>query len=105
MVYLWLLVMPFTQIAASNNRKEIAENPVLLPTFNCMIIATFYCSMINLLEAFKDPFGAHTDAMHVQTIFLESETTILEFLTAPVPTDLQHLCKEELFTGASDGDA
>merc|ERR1719482_1661305 len=88
--------MPFNRMTATMDRKLILETPVILPTINCMIITLFYKSMLNLLEAFKDPFGVHTDALHVQTIFLETETTVVDFLTCPVPDSFQPLCNEVL---------
>lgn len=101
MVYLWILVMPFDHTTGTHDRKVIQSTPIVFPVLNCMIVALFYVSMLNLLEAFKDPFGVHTDSLHVQNILLETETTVVDFLTSPVPKSLQSICKEELYDGTT----
>lgn len=96
MVYLWVFLMPLGIINANSDRLLVMDTPIFLPTLNFMIVAAFYLTMLNLLEAFKDPFGTHTDSMHVQTLFLETEASVVDYLTSPVTTHLKSVCKDTL---------
>lgn len=96
LVRLYVLLLPFRSINETTDRLLILESSPVLPTLNSMLVCAFYEAMMLLLEYFKYPFGVHSDAMHVETILLETETSIVDYLTAPSPESLQEWCKDEL---------
>jgi len=93
MVWLWIILMPFSHIS-STKRSVLLETPIELPLVNFMIVASFYLTSLKLLEVFKDPFGLHADALHVQAIYLETETTVVDYLTSPMSDALKPACQE-----------
>eukprot|EP00929_Paragymnodinium_shiwhaense_P112670 TRINITY_DN80938_c0_g1_i1.p1 TRINITY_DN80938_c0_g1~~TRINITY_DN80938_c0_g1_i1.p1 ORF type:complete len:546 (+),score=35.10 TRINITY_DN80938_c0_g1_i1:206-1639(+) len=96
-IWLWLVLLPVEEINSLTDRKTLLEGGVLLPTLKCMIVAAVYMALIDLLEGFKDPFGQHSDSMSVESILLETETTIVDYLTSPMSDSVLHVCKEQLY--------
>lgn len=97
-VHSLLVLLPFYNLESQATRESIVSTPIVIPTLNCMAVAFFYFTLLGLLEVFKEPYGRHTDCMNVQTIFLESETTVWEFLQGPVPDNVgEDACPEKLY--------
>lgn len=85
-VYLEIMLYPFSQVESSlDSRTDLINLPMLSTTSTCLITCAFYMSMIALLEAFKDPFGFSLDQLNAEWIFLETEAIVIDFLaTAPL---------------------
>lgn len=97
LVVAWVYSIPFQRLVDIDDRKVVLEQGVVIPTLTSICTCIFYMFILALLETFKDPFGLSKDALSVETIFLETETTTWDYLTVPAPACLEHtLCSERL---------
>jgi len=98
LVVAWVYTIPFWNLDYLDDRRVVLEHNVTIPTLTAICTAQFYLSMVALLEIFKDPFGVSRDGLSVETIFLETETTTWDYLTAPAADCLEHALCGERFT-------
>jgi hypothetical protein len=103
LVVAWVYTIPFWSLEYLDDRRVVLEHNTIIPTMIAICTAQFYLSMVGLLEIFKDPFGVSRDALSVQTIFLETETTTWDFLTIPAAECLEHTLCDERFTLPASG--
>eukprot|EP00930_Biecheleria_cincta_P083513 TRINITY_DN73079_c0_g1_i1.p1 TRINITY_DN73079_c0_g1~~TRINITY_DN73079_c0_g1_i1.p1 ORF type:complete len:540 (-),score=66.89 TRINITY_DN73079_c0_g1_i1:146-1765(-) len=98
LVLAWVSTIPFGRLHDIADRTLILDQNVMIPTFSAVCTYAFFMSMIGLLEAFKDPFGKTRDGLNAETLFLETETSVHDYFTAPVPECFDHMLISEKFT-------
>jgi len=97
LVVAWVYTIPFQRLVDLDDRRLVLEQGVVISTVTSICTTIFYMFILALLETFKDPFGLSRDALSVETVFLETETTTWDYLTIPAPACLDHtLCSERL---------
>merc|ERR1712232_1389376 len=94
---LWTFTIPLAGLSSVADRKLIFESNVFVPTLSAVLSCSFYLCILALLEAFKEPFNTGIDALNAETILLETETIIVDFLVSPPPQCLASACTEKLF--------
>lgn len=96
-IWVWMLLLPFTEIRSTDDRRAVLEAGVLFATIRCMIVCAMYLTLIDLLEAFKRPFASDSDSLNIEAILLESEATVLEYYSAPVSEKLEQFVSDDLY--------
>lgn len=96
-VHLWVLTIPFNSLHGVHDRTVVVESGNFLTAIRCSVGAFFYYSFLTLLETFKHPFSISTDTLKPEVIFQECETSIIDYLTSPVPKCLEPICKDKIY--------
>lgn len=85
LVMAWVTTIPFGHLKDLDDRRVVLEQNVFIPVFGAMCTCGFYMSMVALLETFKQPFGTSRDSLNADTLILETETSVWDYMTAPSP--------------------
>jgi len=85
LVMAWVTTIPFGRLKELDDRRVVLEENVLIPVFGAVCTYGFYISMVALLETFKQPFGTSRDSLNADTLILETETSVWDYMTAPSP--------------------
>jgi len=84
-IRLWIVIITFSDAVASDDRGLALILPIGIPLVSFTLFTSFYQVILHMLDSFNAPFGQHMDALNVETLFLETETTVWEYLTSPHP--------------------
>jgi len=94
-VTLWVVIIPLSTVQDVRDRTMVRDSLPLMVTITNVLACGFYLTVLALLDTFKDPFGLWYDSMDCETILLETDTSIWDYLTAPVPECLRDQCQDK----------
>jgi len=97
LVIAWVCTLPFGRLMEVGSRKIVLEQNVFIPVLSTICTYSFYMAMVAMLECFKEPFGNSKDGLNTETLVLETETTVWDYLTSPAPACLEHTLTTERF--------